>query len=240
MVLDTEIAGQQNQNGGTPPADGGQGGTPAGGDPGNQGKVFELDGEQVTAEQIKEWKSGHLMQADYTRKTQELARQQESLKPVLDLQNYLQSNPDKWTAINQVLTGDDPTKQELASLKQQQAQLFGHLGKIEAEAAIKEVKADPKYGGMFDEPGFEEALLATHMTKGRSGNLKETADEIFKVVVKREMALKQQTEKETLEKLKDPSRRGLIGSGEGFMPPKDFDPSKADWRDLDKAALSML
>jgi hypothetical protein len=31
---------------------------------------YDLDGEEVTASQIKAWKDGHLMQSDYTRKTQ--------------------------------------------------------------------------------------------------------------------------------------------------------------------------
>ena len=34
---------------------------------------YELDGEEVSSDQLKEWKSNGLMQADYTRKTQELA-----------------------------------------------------------------------------------------------------------------------------------------------------------------------
>jgi hypothetical protein len=36
---------------------------------------IDLDGEEVSLDQVKEWKSHGLMQADYTRKTQELADQ---------------------------------------------------------------------------------------------------------------------------------------------------------------------
>jgi len=36
---------------------------------------YDLDGEEVSANQIKEWKSGAMKAADYTRKTQELADQ---------------------------------------------------------------------------------------------------------------------------------------------------------------------
>ncbi len=35
--------------------------------------TVELDGEQVPLSQIKEWKQGHMLQSDYTKKTQELA-----------------------------------------------------------------------------------------------------------------------------------------------------------------------
>ena len=36
---------------------------------------YEIDGEEVSAADIKRWKSGHLMQSDYTRKTQQLAEE---------------------------------------------------------------------------------------------------------------------------------------------------------------------
>lgn len=42
--------------------------------------VFDLDGEKVTAEQIKEWKQGYLRQDDYTRKSQEVAEMRKELE----------------------------------------------------------------------------------------------------------------------------------------------------------------
>lgn len=42
--------------------------------------TFELDGEKITAEQIKEWKQNGLRQSDYTKKTQELAEQRKVLE----------------------------------------------------------------------------------------------------------------------------------------------------------------
>ena len=42
---------------------------------------YDIDGlGNVTAEQIKEWKQGYMRQSDYTRKTQELARQRKELE----------------------------------------------------------------------------------------------------------------------------------------------------------------
>lgn len=38
-----------------------------------EGLYYDIDGEEVSAADIKKWKSGHLMQSDYTRKTQALA-----------------------------------------------------------------------------------------------------------------------------------------------------------------------
>lgn len=45
-----------------------------------QEQTVEIDGEQVPLSQVVAWKKGHLMQEDYTRKTQELAREREALK----------------------------------------------------------------------------------------------------------------------------------------------------------------
>jgi hypothetical protein len=41
---------------------------------------FNIDGEEFTVDQIKEWKQNGLRQADYTKKTQELAEQRKALK----------------------------------------------------------------------------------------------------------------------------------------------------------------
>lgn len=40
----------------------------------------EIDGEEIDLNDIKKWKDGHLMQSDYTRKTQELADQRKTLE----------------------------------------------------------------------------------------------------------------------------------------------------------------
>lgn len=41
---------------------------------------FNIDGEEITLEQIKEWKQNGLRQSDYTKKTQELAQQRKELE----------------------------------------------------------------------------------------------------------------------------------------------------------------
>ena len=46
-----------------------------------------------TIDEIKEFRNGSLRQADYTRKTQELAKQREELKDAKELFDYLKGNP---------------------------------------------------------------------------------------------------------------------------------------------------
>ena len=53
---------------------------------------IDLDGEEVSLDQVKEWKSQGLMQADYTRKTQELSEQRTALEAdVAELANQSES-----------------------------------------------------------------------------------------------------------------------------------------------------
>lgn len=55
---------------------------------------LEIEGiGKVTPEQIMEWRSGNLRQSDYTKKTQELARQREQMKEALEVFDHLKKNP---------------------------------------------------------------------------------------------------------------------------------------------------
>jgi hypothetical protein len=55
---------------------------------------FDIDGiGKVKVDDIKEWKLGYMRQSDYTRKTQEIARQRNETKDALDVYNFLKSNP---------------------------------------------------------------------------------------------------------------------------------------------------
>lgn len=54
---------------------------------------FEIDGEKLTPQQIKEYKQGYLRQADYTKKTQEVANQRKEHKEALELYEYFKANP---------------------------------------------------------------------------------------------------------------------------------------------------
>lgn len=43
-------------------------------------EVIDLDGEEVTLKQIREWKRGNLREQDYTRKTQDLANERKAIE----------------------------------------------------------------------------------------------------------------------------------------------------------------
>lgn len=65
-------------------------------------ELIDLDGEQVDLETVRKWKNGHLMQEDYTRKTQALADQRKQYEAkatefdaiVSELESDLLSDPE--------------------------------------------------------------------------------------------------------------------------------------------------
>lgn len=52
---------------------------------------FDIDGEEVSLEQLKEWKNNGLMQSDYTRKTQALADERKALEAMKAKINEMES-----------------------------------------------------------------------------------------------------------------------------------------------------
>jgi len=84
----------------------------------NAPSMYDIDGEQVTADQIKQWKQGHLMQSDYTRKMQELSTQREALKPLEETMSYLRTNPDKAQLLYNTLYGQQEVDPVQARLQQ--------------------------------------------------------------------------------------------------------------------------
>ena len=69
--------------------------------------VYDIDGEEVSAAEIKKWKSGHLMQSDYTRKTQKLAEERakhqtdrDALESKLELLSAVEGD------LNELILGD--------------------------------------------------------------------------------------------------------------------------------------
>lgn len=63
---------------------------------------------EVTLEDIKEWKNGHLRTQDYTKKTQEVARLREEHAQAIELFNFVKSNPN----VAEVLLNAKPTSQQ--------------------------------------------------------------------------------------------------------------------------------
>ena len=69
---------------------------------------YELDGEEVSLNQLKEWKNNGLMQSDYTRKTQALADERKALEAKLSKINEMESQfNDKISALDALLGNEE-------------------------------------------------------------------------------------------------------------------------------------
>lgn len=226
-----------------------QGDALAGGDSegagGSQEQFFDVNGEKLTLQQLQE---GYLRTSDYTRKTQELAEQRNTLKPYQEMEQYLKANPDKAQRIYQYLQGNneafaaeevDPIKQELFGVKAQTQYMAQQLAAMERDRMLNEVNSDEKYKGMFKSPTFEKALLATHMQLGRKGHLRETAEEMYKEVAKRELDAEKRKEEIIKKNLSSATRQSSAGN-KSMATPADKDLSSMDERALSAEALKML
>lgn len=72
--------------------------------------TWEIDGEKVTIDQIREWRKGYLRMDDYTRKTQRLSEREreiraleQRLQPLLQVERLLAANPHLYQVLQQSL-----------------------------------------------------------------------------------------------------------------------------------------
>jgi len=79
---------------------------------------YELDGEEVSQSQLKEWKNNGLMQSDYTRKTQELA---DSKKSVETKQAKLN---DTLTQLEAIIAEETPSAETLADWREYEPEML--------------------------------------------------------------------------------------------------------------------
>ncbi len=80
---------------------------------------YDLDGEEVSSDQLKEWKSNGLMQADYTRKTQELADSRKDFEAERETMIGQQSKlAEQLATLEAMISEDAKTTEELADMRE--------------------------------------------------------------------------------------------------------------------------
>ena len=80
---------------------------------------YDIDGEEVDSNQLKEWKANGLMQADYTRKTQSHADEVKAFKAKEDSFSAKESElNDKLLTLEAMLSEDAKTAEEIAELRE--------------------------------------------------------------------------------------------------------------------------
>ena len=86
---------------------------------------LDLDGEEVSSTQIKEWKANGLMQADYTRKTQTHAEDVKTFNADKDAFTAKQSEFDtKLAQLNAMIEEDTPSAETLAEWREYEPEKY--------------------------------------------------------------------------------------------------------------------
>jgi hypothetical protein len=78
---------------------------------------YDIDGEEISLETIKSWKSGSMMQADYTRGKQEVSERSKSLKIKEEaIGQKIQALDDIESEIENLISGDELSSEEMEVL----------------------------------------------------------------------------------------------------------------------------
>jgi hypothetical protein len=103
---------------------------------------FSIDGEEYTLDQIKQWKLGDMRQADYTKKTQEIAKQRKEHEQAIALFEYVKNNPDVATALRDAdfSNGVEDKLKDLTPEAQKIQELEYQLAEKELDEKINSLK----------------------------------------------------------------------------------------------------
>lgn len=137
--------------------------------------TVEIDGKEVTIEELK---NGYLRQADYTRKTQQLANQRKEFEDAIKLYEHLKNNPEIIQQLQQITSVPrtlDPTQAKVIELEQKVYDMM-----LEREIEILQNKY-PDFEVMeVLEMASQKQLTnledAYHLVKSSKGGTQQTLD----------------------------------------------------------------
>jgi hypothetical protein len=114
---------------------------------------LDLDGEEIPLSQVKEWKTGHMMQSDYTRKTTELSEQRKEFEAEREAFNANQAKLNETVAqLEAVIKSDELTSEELQEMREYEPDAY--IKHIEKQNQRKEMLAEAK-GSIIEQPAFD-------------------------------------------------------------------------------------
>lgn len=192
---------------------------------------FEIDGEKFTAEQIREWRKGNMRQSDYTKKTQEVAKQREQYKEAVELYEFLQSNPTYAQKLAE-LTMEEGKAKNIPFTDPRVAELDLRITTMQIEKDLQEIKTS--------DPDCDEVELLT-IANERRMPLKDAytlwRGQNFDKLISKKLA-------NNSAQLTEQIRRGqqvtktLVKEGDKPTPPADYGLSAAEKRVADGMGLS--
>jgi hypothetical protein len=125
-------------------------------------EVIDIDGEEVSIDQIKEFKAGHMRQADYTRKTQDLANKRKATEKMhTELTDMIASLKAAIDSEESDINWDELLEEDSVQYMKEQRRLAEKKQKLEAAKA--------KNSEMLQNKQAEEnGLLLGMMTEWKS------------------------------------------------------------------------
>ena len=125
---------------------------------------FEIDGEEITLSQIKEWKDSGLRQSDYTRKTQEAAElRKEAEARIKQADTMAEALSDKISELEGIIQGEEATTDWEELLEDDPSEYLRRQRQIDAKKAkLAEAKAQ-KQSRIQAKAAEESKLLISKM-----------------------------------------------------------------------------
>lgn len=113
---------------------------------------LDLDGEEIPLSQVKEWKSGHMMQSDYTRKTTELSEQRKEFEAEREAFSANQAKLNDTVAqLEAVIKSDELTSEELQEMREYEPEAY--IKHVEKQNQRKELLEQAK-SSRIEQPSF--------------------------------------------------------------------------------------
>jgi hypothetical protein len=194
----TETQGESTQ-----PTGGAETEAPSSSSQTEQPKEITLDGETYKVEDVKRWKDGHMMQSDYTKKTQELAKEKREVQQALQFMQQLQANPDMAKQLSQELNMPqlDPEKSKVLELENKYHDLLLEKEINELTAKYEDFNPQEVLQLAFDKKlnNLEDAYLLSRSKRGTSQETKgqEVDVDSIKEQIRQELLKELQSEKDT-------------------------------------------
>jgi len=104
---------------------------------------YDIDGEEVSSSQLKEWKNNGLMQADYTRKTQELAESKKQIEAQREeFRNNQSKLAEQLVTLEAMISEEAISDEELKDMREYEPEKY--IEHIEKQSKRKELLKEAK------------------------------------------------------------------------------------------------
>lgn len=99
---------------------------------------YNIDGEEYDLDTIREWRKSGLRQSDYTKKTQEIAKQRKEAQEALEVYNYLMANQD----LVKLMAEHDSGNPTATAVKDKLDPVQKQISELQTQLRVKDIDAE--------------------------------------------------------------------------------------------------